>query len=70
MGIQSILFERSHFDVAKAVAWLMKHHHAYYKVDIKPHVLRFRQYDPIPGKRYFMKVLEGPNEGVMFVIDY
>lgn len=65
MPVQSILFPRGVFTEVHAKKWLQMHGYHATKVDITEHFLRFRQFDPIPGSRYYTKVL--PN-GVELVI--
>lgn len=66
MGVQSIIFEKTKFTIPQAIRWLNRHKHLHYKVDEKPNYYRFRQYDPIRGKRYFTKIVD---DGVKYIID-
>lgn len=45
-SVQSVLFDKSRWSVAKAKEWLKKHDFKYGDVDEKPNVLRFRQIEP------------------------
>jgi hypothetical protein len=54
--LQTILFPKAHFTKAKAIAWLMEHHHLYTKIDETANFYRFRQQTP-HGGRYYTKTL-------------
>jgi hypothetical protein len=53
--IQSILFDRSRWNVNDAKHWLQTHNHKIQKVDITENFLRFRQAKPDRSKYYFTK---------------
>lgn len=44
--IQSILFDRRYYTPKTSVNWLLSHGHKAYKLDITPHYIRARQFDP------------------------
>jgi hypothetical protein len=67
-NIQSILFKRPEWTLAKAKAWLKKYK---YKTDVdeKPNHYRFRQFEPKLFKKYITKPLNGDkNENIEFII--
>lgn len=72
-NIQSVLFKRPEWTLAKAKAWLKKHK---FKTDVdeKPNHYRFRQFEPYLFKKYITKplitkTLNGDkNENIEFII--
>jgi hypothetical protein len=44
--VQSILFDRSRYTVARAKAWAEKHHFRHNKVDVTVNYIRLRQKSP------------------------
>lgn len=72
-NIQSVLFKRPEWTLAKAKSWLKKHN---YKTDVdeKPNHYRFRQFEPYLFKKYITKplitkTLNGDkNENIEFII--
>ena len=66
--IQSILFDRTLWDITTSVDWIKTHGYKYYKVDIKPKHLRFRQHDPdIIKYNYVTKEI---GDGIKFILEY
>jgi hypothetical protein len=50
--IQSILFDKKKWTIPTAIEWLKTHGYKYYKVDETKEHYRFRQFDPIKGRKY------------------
>lgn len=65
--VQSVLFDRPQWGIGRSHAWLKKNGFAYYKVDIKPNHLRWRQVDPVEGHTYRMHHL---GNGVSLIIGF
>lgn len=63
--VQSIVFPRSKYTMAKAIRWLDSHGYKYSKVDATKNTYRFRQRVPKKGAKYYTKKL--PN-GVSLVL--
>jgi len=51
-SIQSVLFEKDQWTVAKAKIWLKAHGYYYGKSDSTTSHIRFRQFDPSSKMRY------------------
>jgi hypothetical protein len=67
-NVQSVLFARSTFSVAKARAWLKMHGYKYGgKVDTTYRYHRFRQLPPSAYKKYRM---QKAGEGIRLVLGY
>jgi len=66
-NVQSIIFDKKMFTVAKAQKWLRNNKFKYTKVDKKLHTLRFRQIDPKVFKRFRTKKIAN---GISFVIGF
>jgi hypothetical protein len=69
--IQTILFDNTLWNIKQARTWLRNHGMKYRDpVDETSHFLRFRQMDPLPGWKYFTKVLKGVDLGVEVVLTH
>jgi len=57
--VQSVIFARQYWSTTTAQKWLCKHWFIWNsKVDIKPHFIRFRQFDPSRYKKYRIKKIK------------
>ena len=65
--VQSVIFRRNKYNNKQAVAWLDKHGYIHPKSHVTRNYIRFRQFDPIPDDRYFMKPAAN---GIFLVIAY
>ena len=50
--IQSVLISKDKFSFIEAKNWLKEHKFKYIKLDETGRFCRFRQFDPIKGKKY------------------
>jgi hypothetical protein len=66
MPIQSVVFKKPQ-SVRAAKAWLKKHKLKYGKLDETETQLRFRQFDPVVGAKYFTKSID---DGLMLIISF
>ena len=67
--IQTILFDKNKFNIAKAKLWLKQHYFKYNDTDEKENYIRFRQEQPSIMKKqgfinYYSKTL---NNGIILV---
>jgi hypothetical protein len=62
--IQSILFDKKHWTLTKAKAWLKKHGYKT-SLDEKPNHYRFRQLKPNKNKKY---ITIKNNHGIKFIL--
>ena len=73
-SIQSLIFNKNKWTISQAEGWLTKHGYkkTFYgkKVDITPNYYRYRQLAPHKFQNYFIKLLDGKNEGIGLVIGY
>ncbi len=67
-SIQSVIFNKDKWTTAKAERWLKEHGYktSFYgkKVDITTNFYRYRQIAPHKFKKYFIKKLDGKNNGI------
>jgi len=57
--VQSVIFAHQYWSTTRAQKWLHKHHFVWNsKVDIKPHFIRFCQFDPSRYKKYRIKKIK------------
>lgn len=63
-SLQSIHFDRQYYTLAKAKAYMKRHHHPILKIDMTPTFIKFRQQSP-SFSHYFTKI---PYPGVHYII--
>ena len=70
--VQSIIFLKSKFNKKSAIDWLKNNKYLNNGVDIKPHVLRFRQLEPAKLRKegYNHYITKKISNDVSFIIAY
>lgn len=67
LNLQSVRFERKDWSLAEARDWLKKHYYHYGSVTTTSRQYRFRQREPLRGKKYVTKKIgDGSIEYVFF----
>lgn len=56
--IQSILFNKKHYNIDQAVNWLIANGYKPLKVDITDKLYRFRLHNPKKNKLHFTKIIK------------
>jgi hypothetical protein len=70
--VQSILFNKSKWDLKESRKWLRENGYKSTKVDEKEHFLRFRQVDPtkLEKRGFYFRTKKLGNSGIEFIIAY
>ncbi len=65
---QSVEFQRNQWKIPEARKWLLSHGYQDHGVDLKPHYIHFRQYQPDHSKYHF--VTQSLPNGVHLILEY